>query len=277
MEPTVEQRSQGALDAPTEAQSQTRQRQRQQMLVALGLLLATLLVVVIKDHDFWFSSAPEAVADSADETTLAASTPSQPLAARQSQVNDAVTAPQEKSKSHKPTRSQHGHTAAVIPSNPAPVTPTITTTDRTALPPLEVEVVAGGQHTTLQPSNHSVNVDLQSGAPGSSSPAQPTAVMTNANERVQLSPGTAQVVEHSVQPNYPMLAKQMKVQGSVVLQALIGQEGSIQDLRVLSGPAILSTAAMEAVRQWRFRPYFEAGQPIETEAKITVNFTISAN
>jgi TonB family protein len=61
----------------------------------------------------------------------------------------------------------------------------------------------------------------------------------------------------------------------VILQALIGREGSIQDLRVLSGPAILSTAAMDAVRQWHFRPYYQSGQPVETEARITVNFTIS--
>jgi protein TonB len=72
-----------------------------------------------------------------------------------------------------------------------------------------------------------------------------------------------------------MLAKQMKVQGSVILQALIGKEGTIQDLRVLSGPPILSNAAIDAVRQWRFRPYFQSGQAIETEARITVNFTIS--
>jgi protein TonB len=149
--------------------------------------------------------------------------------------------------------------------------------------------VAGGQHTVLQPNNHSVKVDLQSGTPGASVPgtmAAPSAsaasvermpVPTNAGERVRLSPDTAQMVEHPVQPNYPMLAKEMKVQGSVVLQALIGQEGSIQDLRVLSGPAILSTAAMDAVRQWRFRPYFQSGQPVETEARITVNFTISTN
>jgi protein TonB len=105
-------------------------------------------------------------------------------------------------------------------------------------------------------------------------PGGPT-VATNAGERVRLSPDTAQMVERPVEPNYPMLAKQMKVQGSVVLQALIGREGAIQDLRVISGPVILSTAAMDAVRQWRFRPYFEAGQPVETEARITVNFTIS--
>lgn len=67
----------------------------------------------------------------------------------------------------------------------------------------------------------------------------------------------------------------MKVQGSVVIQALIGADGDIQDLRVLSGPSILASAAQEAVRQWRFKPYLQNGQPVETQAKITVNFTIS--
>jgi protein TonB len=99
--------------------------------------------------------------------------------------------------------------------------------------------------------------------------------VTNAAAQVRLSPGTAEVVSHPVDPNYPMLAKQMKVQGSVVLQALIGKDGNIQDLQVLSGPAILSAAAREAVKQWRFKPYLQAGQPVETEARITVNFTIS--
>jgi periplasmic protein TonB len=66
----------------------------------------------------------------------------------------------------------------------------------------------------------------------------------------------------------------MKIQGAVVLEVLIGREGVIQHLRVLSGPAILSAAAQEAVKQWRFRPYLQDGQPVETEARITVNFTI---
>ena len=83
------------------------------------------------------------------------------------------------------------------------------------------------------------------------------------------------MVSRPVEPTYPLLAKQMKVQGAVVLQALIGKEGDIQDLHVLSGPAILSAAAREAVKQWRFRPYLQSGQPVETEARITVNFTIS--
>ncbi len=66
----------------------------------------------------------------------------------------------------------------------------------------------------------------------------------------------------------------MNVQGSVVLQAVIGTDGVIQNLHVLSGPAILASAAQQAVREWRFKPIVQNGQPVETKAKITVNFTI---
>jgi protein TonB len=69
----------------------------------------------------------------------------------------------------------------------------------------------------------------------------------------------------------------MKVQGAVILQALISREGAIQELQIVSGPAILATAAREAVKQWRFKPYYQSGQPVETQARITVNFTISTN
>jgi len=72
-----------------------------------------------------------------------------------------------------------------------------------------------------------------------------------------------------------MLAKQMRVQGAVVLQALIDRAGDIEELHVVSGPAILASAAQEAVKQWHFKPYYQQGQPVETEARITVNFTIS--
>jgi protein TonB len=105
-------------------------------------------------------------------------------------------------------------------------------------------------------------------------------VVSNAaqsSERMRLSTDTTQVVTHPVEPNYPMLAKEMKVQGSVVLEALIGKDGKIQNLHIVSGPTILSSAAREAVQQWRFKPYFQSGQAVETMARITVNFTISAN
>jgi protein TonB len=67
----------------------------------------------------------------------------------------------------------------------------------------------------------------------------------------------------------------MKVQGSVLLQALISADGVVRDLRVLSGPAILASAAREAARGWRFKPYLHNGQPVETQATIAVNFTIN--
>jgi protein TonB len=101
--------------------------------------------------------------------------------------------------------------------------------------------------------------------------------MTNASERVQLSTDSTQVLTHKVRPEYPLLARQMKVQGSVVLDAMIGRDGGIQDLRVVQGPTILAEAAREAVRQWRFKPYLQDGQAVETQAHITVSFMISTN
>jgi protein TonB len=98
---------------------------------------------------------------------------------------------------------------------------------------------------------------------------------TNASQRVNMSPETTRALKTPVAPSYPVLARQMKVQGAVAIQALISSDGEIQDLRILSGPNILASAAQEAVRQWRFRPYLQNGHPVETQARITVNFTIS--
>jgi periplasmic protein TonB len=164
--------------------------------------------------------------------------------------------------------------------------PANATATRTVLPPLEVEVVAGDNHSTVRPGTNSVHVDLKPGSPpkpvtdasmAGNAPATAASVTTNATERVQMSAGAAEVVSQPVQPGYPMLARQMKVQGSVILQALIGRDGTIQDLHVLSGPGILANAAQEAVRQWRFKPHYVGSEAVETQAKITVNFTISTN
>ena len=94
---------------------------------------------------------------------------------------------------------------------------------------------------------------------------------------MQITTNASEIVTSPVRPNYPLLARQMKVQGSVILQALIGKDGIIQNLRVVSGPHILASAAQDAVRQWHFRPHFQGSEAVETQAKITVNFTISTN
>jgi protein TonB len=101
--------------------------------------------------------------------------------------------------------------------------------------------------------------------------------VVKAAERVEVSASAANVVTHSVTPGYPTLARQMKVQGSVIMQAVIGRDGLIQELRLVSGPPILARAAEEAVKQWHFKPQYVGAEPVETEAKITVNFTISTN
>src|SRR6202011_6320932 len=116
--------------------------------------------------------------------------------------------------------------------------------------------------------------DVDSGATSTAPSASST--VTGAS-RVEVSPQTAQSVTVSVPPDYPLLARQMKVQGAVRLQALISRDGTIQELQILSGPSILATAAREAVKQWHFKPYIQNGQPVETQARITVNFTISTN
>jgi periplasmic protein TonB len=77
-----------------------------------------------------------------------------------------------------------------------------------------------------------------------------------------------------VDPVYPPLARNARVQGSVVLFATISTAGTIENLRVLSGHPLLVSAAIDAVKQWRYRPYVLNGDPIEVETEITVNFVL---
>jgi protein TonB len=80
-----------------------------------------------------------------------------------------------------------------------------------------------------------------------------------------------------VEPVYPPLARSARIQGSVVLVALISKAGTIDNLHALSGPPMLVPAAVSAVSQWRYRPYILNSEPIEVETQITVNFTLSGN
>ena len=75
----------------------------------------------------------------------------------------------------------------------------------------------------------------------------------------------------------PLLAKQQTMEGAVVLLATIDKDGKIQSLQPISGPEIFFAAAREAVKQWRFKPYYTSGQAIESETQITVKFAISAH
>ncbi len=79
---------------------------------------------------------------------------------------------------------------------------------------------------------------------------------------------------HKVQPDYPPLARQARIQGAVVLQAVISRDGTIENLQVLSGHLMLVPSALAAVKQWRYRPYFLNGEPVEVETQVTVNFVL---
>jgi protein TonB len=95
-------------------------------------------------------------------------------------------------------------------------------------------------------------------------------------QRVRVSQGVSQgLLLHKVQPQYPPLARQARIQGVVVLQALIGKDGNIQNLHVVSGHPMLTNAALEAVKEWKYKPYFLNGEPVEVETTINVNFTLS--
>lgn len=77
-----------------------------------------------------------------------------------------------------------------------------------------------------------------------------------------------------VQPIYPPIAIQARIQGNVVLHAIISKEGGVSELQVLSGHPLLVSAAIEAVRQWRYSPTLLSGQPVEVETTITVSFVL---
>jgi protein TonB len=97
-------------------------------------------------------------------------------------------------------------------------------------------------------------------------------------QRVRVSSGVfAGLLIKKVQPNYPPLAKQARIQGTVVLQAQISKTGDIQNLQLISGHPMLAPAAIEAVKQWKYKPYLLNGEPVEVETQVQVNFTLSGS
>ena len=96
-------------------------------------------------------------------------------------------------------------------------------------------------------------------------------------QRVRISQGvTKGLLIRRVEPAYPTLARSARVQGEVVLSAVISVNGEIENLQLVSGHPMLVPAALTAVKQWRYKPYLLNGQPTEVETTITVIFTLSS-
>ena len=274
----------GLLPAGSIARNPEERKQRRMMVVALVLLLIALGFVLYRDRDFWFPETQEAEETAQPQPVVPAATKPMQTAVAQPAVvaHKKSHGSNPRAKAPAPTPPAAAPSASAQPASTEVSGPGLNAvTTRTVLPPLEVEVVAGDVHRTVHPGTNSVRVDLQPGSAPQQVSVPPAvasaASVSNAAERVQMSADTAEVVSRPVRPDYPLLARQMKVQGSVILQALIGRDGLIQDLHVLSGPPILASAAQEAVKQWHFKPHYLGEEAVETQARITVNFTISTN
>ncbi len=95
-------------------------------------------------------------------------------------------------------------------------------------------------------------------------------------QRVRVSSGVVQgLLVRRVNPVYPPLARQARIQGVVILQAQISKDGNIENLQLISGHPMLAPAAIDAVKQWKYRPYLLNGEPVEVETQVQVNFTLS--
>ena len=103
-----------------------------------------------------------------------------------------------------------------------------------------------------------------------------TLVARDSAVHLNFSPETEAALMRPVDPVYPLAAQQENLQGAVVLMAHIDKSGSVESVQVLSGPDILANAAVEAVKQWRFKPRADGDPALHAESRVTVNFTISA-
>ena len=145
-----------------------------------------------------------------------------------------------------------------------------------APPPVDTtsEVIEGVPGGVVGGVPGGVLTEMLGGLRGMSLPAktpEPTPV-----ERIRVAPRVAEAnLIHDVPPQYPPEAGRERIEGTVVLLAVIGKDGSVQDVQVVSGLPLFAQAATEAVNQWRYKPYLLNGVPVEIESRITINFTLS--
>jgi TonB family protein len=241
----LERKTKSVVGTSRTAGENQRTGQSSKLLLALVILLVGIAVLLVADRDFWFGSSQVVLDSDGTEPAAAPKTTSTPAAQHQ----QPTTAPA-------PAKRTPSAAASVKLKYSA--SPAVTAT-RTVLPPLNVEVIAGNAHRTIHP--NAPKIEIENAVPN-------VTAVTDAAGRERIS------AEAAPQASYPLLAQHMNVQGSVVLKALIGADGTIEDLHVMSGPAILAAAAQQAIREWHFKPVVENGQRVETMAKIVVNFSI---
>jgi len=124
---------------------------------------------------------------------------------------------------------------------------------------------------------HSPAADFSSSTPGGGTPAATkTATNIASDSPVKVSQGVSKgMLTHQVKPVYPPLARHSRVQGTVLLAVVIAKDGTIKSINALDGHPLLIPAAIDAVKQWRYKPYKLNGKPAEVDTTVAVNFVLT--
>ena len=235
-------------------------------------------------------TAPHVPTDA--ESSLSTPVPAQASTAPTNHSNLAVPAPGRTNPSAQPAHSPViTSSAAQTPVTQAPLnqpnvakTPDLSEATETKTSPSAIQVKAGaGPRTHAQTQNQSEEASAQ--------PPSPLAVAVPANSglsdvltsttasakpslaKIKVSQGVLQgLLIKRVEPQYPRNALTTHTQGAVQIEATVDKEGRVVNPKVLSGPLMLATAALDAVRQWRYKPYYLDGEPVEVQTQITINF-----
>lgn len=155
--------------------------------------------------------------------------------------------------------------------------------------PQKIQMIKEEEAPPPMPASGGVVGGVPGGIPGGQMGGVIGSVITSSNlsaipkfipatpQRIRISAGvTRGLLIQRVEPAYPPLAKAARVQGEVILSAIINANGQITNLQLVSGHPMLVPAAISAVRQWRYKPYLLNGQPVEVETTITVIFTLTS-
>jgi TonB family protein len=247
----------------------TKQKRILRMLLGLAVL-AVFVLVSVKYYDRFRNILPGA---SNEERVSASDT----IAEKSRHFSHATS---------RRTNSKRHADAVVPPASAAQVALAPGMTQFTIRSPLVVEVIsAAGQHQIMRTRDDSIYLYSHDETLAAPDVVEANVVYgtgeTKAAEQTRLSSGAVELASSRMQVEHlgadPLLGKQDTMEGSVVLLAQIDQAGNIQDLQVVSGPETLFASAREAIKQWRFKPYYKSGEAVETEARITVKFANSAH
>lgn len=168
----------------------------------------------------------------------------------------------------------------------APDTTTAIDSTDTGLPPAPLVVESGKSHKgtparaaepVAPPSLNAVAASSKPalGAVVSSTPVDLPQLATATPQRIRVSQGVTQgLLVRKVQPQYPAMARENRVEGDVLLEAVIGENGAVRDVKAISGPSLLIPPALQAVRQWRYKPYLLNSQPVEVITQIKLQFRL---